>query len=226
MKLELEKNSGSKYFKSPWLEAVIMIVILVISFFALVLISAQTEMPQDGGMETKIIVGYIIGFFLISFAIAVIAVIAGIGGGVLFTPIMLAFTSVDSLIIRATGLIVAMFSGLISTGLFMKKGLGNFKMCSLLTSSQGVGAFLGAQGAIYIYKYLGSQGEASIRLLLGIILICISIYFLVGGKKLEFPEVKKVDRFTKLLNLSQTYYEESENRMVGYQVTRQGTVYY
>jgi uncharacterized membrane protein YfcA len=68
------------------------------------------------------------GFFLLSFAIGIIAVIAGIGGGVLFTPLMLAFTPVDSLIIRGTGLIVAMFSGLISSDPFLKSGLGNLKL--------------------------------------------------------------------------------------------------
>ncbi len=54
--------------------------------------------------------------FLFSTLIATVAVVAGIGGGVLFTPVMLAFTSIDTLLIRATGLVVAMFSGLISTG--------------------------------------------------------------------------------------------------------------
>ena len=59
-----------------------------------------------------------VGSFLVSTAIAVIAVIAGVGGGVLYTPIMLAFTSIDTLIVRATGLVVSMFSGLISSGPF------------------------------------------------------------------------------------------------------------
>jgi uncharacterized protein len=68
----------------------------------------------------------IVGSFLISTAIAIIAVIAGIGGGVIFTPIMLGFTSMDSLVIRATGLVVAMFGGLISSGPFMKSRLAWF----------------------------------------------------------------------------------------------------
>ena len=57
--------------------------------------------------------------FLLSFFVAIISVIAGVGGGVIFTPLMLAFTSVDTLIIRSTGLVVAMFSGLVASGPFM-----------------------------------------------------------------------------------------------------------
>jgi len=87
-----------------------------------------------------------LGFFLLSFVIAAIAVAGGIGGGVLFTPIMLAFTPIDSLIIRGTGLVVAMFSGLISTGPLMKSGLGNLKLSMYCNVGYGPGAYLGAQG--------------------------------------------------------------------------------
>ena len=58
--------------------------------------------------------------FLLSVLVAIISVIAGVGGGVIFTPLMLAFTSIDTLIIRSTGLVVAMFSGLVATGPFMR----------------------------------------------------------------------------------------------------------
>ena len=47
------------------------------------------------------------------------------------TPLMLAFTSIDTLIIRSTGLVVAMFSGLVATGPFMRKGLADIKLVFL-----------------------------------------------------------------------------------------------
>ena len=88
----------------------------------------------------------IIASFIISMVIAIIAVIAGIGGGVMFTPIMLGFTSIDSLVVRATGLVVAMFGGLISSGPFMKARLANLRVTffarspSLLELSPAVSA--------------------------------------------------------------------------------------
>lgn len=210
----------TNYFKSPWVEALVMLGVMSISTLALLGISFSAEAAAEGVMSTPMIVGFLGGFFLLSFCIALIAVMAGIGGGVLFTPIMLAFTSVDSLVIRATGLIVAMFSGLISTGIFMRRGLGNLKMVTLLAVSQGAGALIGAQGAIFIYDVLGQKGEAAIRLLLGFILTGIAVYFLRGGKKLAYPDVGQPDRFTRWLHLSQSYYEESEGRFVSYQLTR------
>jgi uncharacterized membrane protein YfcA len=159
-----------------------------------------------------------------SFAIALVAVIGGIGGGVLFTPFMLAFTSVDSLIVRATGLIVAMFSGLVSTGPFMKRGLGNLRICIFCAACYGIGAFTGAQGAIYVAKHLGPAGEGVVRISLGVILFSLAVYFIVGGQKIEWPEVKKVDGFTKWLKMSQPYYEHSLGKVIDYPLTRAGWV--
>jgi len=211
--------SKSKYLKSPWAEIIIMLAVLVLSYVGLALIGWGAETPP-GGMSGGAIWGWLFGFFFISFAIALVAVIGGIGGGVLFTPFMLAFTSVDSLIVRATGLIVAMFSGLISTGPFMRRGLANLRICIFCAAAYGVGAFSGAQGAIYVAKHLGATGEGLVRLALGIILFSLAVYFIVGGKKIEWPEVKRVDGFTKWLRLSQPYYEESLGKIIDYPLTR------
>ena len=212
-----------KMFKSPWLEVNIMLFVLIISYTAMALISWGVETPE-GAMSGSAIWGWILGFFLLSFAIALVAVIGGIGGGVLFTPFMLAFTPVDSLIVRATGLIVAMFSGLVSTGPFMRGGLANLKICIFCAAAYGVGAFAGAQGAIYVAQNLGAAGEGIVRLALGIILCLLAVYFVVGGKKIEWPEVKKVDKFTNWLKLPQPYYEVSLGKVVDYPVTRAGGV--
>jgi hypothetical protein len=133
---------------------------------------------------------------------------------------MLAFTSVDSLIVRATGLIVAMFSGLVSTGPFMRGGLANLRICIFCAAAYGIGAFGGAQSAIYVAKHLGETGEGLVRLALGVILCSLAVYFVVGGKKIEWPEVKKVDGFTKKLKLSQAYYEVSLGKIIDYPLTR------
>ncbi len=209
-----------KFLKSPWLEAVIMFAAVVLSYVALSIISFLSGMPAAGEMHTGTIVLWLTAFFMLSFAIAMVAVIAGIGGGVIFTPVMMAFTNVDSLVIRSTGLIVAMFSGLISTGIFMKQGLGHFKLSITLTVSQGLGALFGAQAAILIASKFAASGEGFIRISLGIILTGVAIYFLVGGKKLEWPNVQNVDRFTQFLKLEHTYLEESDNKIKTYKVTR------
>ncbi|OQB15260.1 MAG: Sulfite exporter TauE/SafE [Firmicutes bacterium ADurb.Bin193] len=208
-------NLLTKWFKTPYLEAVIMIFAVILSYIALTIIAAL-EKGEVVGMPTMTMVLWLLAFFLISTAIALVAVICGIGGGVIFTPIMLAFTGVDSVVIRAAGLIVAMFSGLISTGIFLKQGIGNLKLCVTVTVSQGIGALFGAWGAIALAQIKGS--DPYIRIALGVVLTAIGIYYMVGGKKIDWPIVKKVDRFTKMLKLEQPFFEESESRVVEYKI--------
>ncbi|MBU0515409.1 MAG: sulfite exporter TauE/SafE family protein [Proteobacteria bacterium] len=208
-----------KLFRTPYIEILIMVVVLALSYLGMILIASGMETPH-GGMGVWTIIAILFGSFILSFCIALLAVMGGIGGGVLFTPIMLAFTAVDSLVVRATGLIVAMFSGLISTGPFMKRGLANLKLCILSATAYGIGAFTGAQAALIVAEHLGATGEGLVRMSLGGIILALACYFIWGGQKIEWPEVKKVDKFTRWLNITQPYYEESLNQVVDYKLTR------
>ena len=206
--------------RPPWLELTIMLSAVVLSFAGLSVISFLSGDPAAGEMKTSVVVLWLAAFFMISFAIAVISVLAGIGGGVIFTPVMMAFTPVDSMVIRATGLIVALISGLISTGVFMKKGLGHFKLCVTLAVSQGFGALIGASVAVGTANSLGEKGEGLIRILLGLILAMIAVYFFIGGKKKEWPGIVNQDGITRWLKLDHTYREESDGMVYRYKITR------
>jgi uncharacterized membrane protein YfcA len=133
---------------------------------------------------------------------------------------MLAFTGVNSVVVRGTGLIVAMFSGLISTGIFIKKRISNYRLCLILTLSQGFGALAGSTLAVSTAQSTGAGGEGLLRAGLGLILLAISVYFFLGGKNLEWPVIKKVDPITRRLRLGGSYMEESMGTVLNYQVTR------
>lgn len=208
------------HLRSPYLEIGIMLLSVLLAFCGLVALAVTGPETSGGEMSNVAIIGILLAFFLLATAIAVISVIAGIGGGVIFTPIMLAFTNVDSVVIRGTGLIVAMFSGLISTGIFLHKGLGNYRFCMTMTLSQSIGALLGATLAVRAAETGGASGEGLMRTALGLLLAAIAVYFLLGSKNLEWPLIRRIDKFTALLQLGGSYFEETEGRMRTYQVTR------
>ena len=81
---------------------------------------------------------------------------------------------------------------------------------------------LSPQGAIWASAHLGASGEGIVRLVLGAIVFLLVIYFFRGGVKAEWPQVKKVDRLSKWLNLPQPYYENSLEKVTSYQITRTG----
>jgi uncharacterized membrane protein YfcA len=198
-------------------ELTLLIVLAATSYVAMAMFA---ELPSTEALSGRFIVGIIVASFLFSTAIAIVAVIAGVGGGVLFTPVMMGFTSIDTLIIRATGLVVAMFSGLISTGPFMRLGLSNVKIVFFCAIPISVGALGGAFSAVALAEYMGETGDAIVRLLLGLTLIFIAAMFIVGGAKSEYPEVKRVDRLSQKIGLAGSYWEESLQQRVDYPATR------
>jgi uncharacterized protein len=209
----------SRYFASPWLELIVLFGTVLLSYVALIIIAHGAEVPEDGMAMTNIVF-LLFGFFILSFAIAVIAVMAGIGGGVIYTPLMLAFTPVNSLVVRATGLVVAMFSGLVSTGPFMKRGIGNLKVSMLCCLGYGMGGFIGARGAVRFARTMGPAGEGYMRLVLGVIVLALGVYFLLGGVKRDWPVVK--DGVRVFSSLTRPYHEPSTGKLVDYKVARVG----
>ena len=154
--------------------------------------------------------------FLCSILIAVIAVIAGVGGGVIFTPILLAFTSIDTLIIRSTGLVVAMFSGLVSTGPLMRKGLADVKLVFLGALPIIVGGMLGSIAAISLAKHLGETSDGIVRLMLGLLLVFIAMLFIFSGKSMEYPTARPADNLAMKLKLRHSYWEDSLKSTISY----------
>ena len=193
---------------------------ILVSFLCLMILSLVAEPPADGEMAISTIVWILAAFFMLSFAIALVAVISGIGGGVIFSPVMLAFTDVSSLVVRATGLIVAMISGPIAAGVFTKKGLAHYRLNLVVVLSQGLGALIGATLAVFTAAESGITGEGFLRFGLGLIILALAVFFLFSGKKTEVSKLIEADRFTKCLKLDWEYYDERECKSIDYRARR------
>ncbi|MGD8568345.1 MAG: sulfite exporter TauE/SafE family protein [Gammaproteobacteria bacterium] len=197
-------------------ELTFLIVLTIIAYAVMGLFSEVYGTPVLSPLAAW---GIIVGSFLLSFIIAIVAVLGGVGGGVIFTPVMLGFTSVDTLLVRSTGLVVAMFSGLVSSGPFMRNGLADIRLIFYCAIPIIIGAMAGSEVAIYLAEHMGKTGDAIVRLLLGIVLVFIAGLFILGGSKTEYPEPKVIDRLSMKLGLKSCYWEESLNKTVHYHPT-------
>ena len=190
---------------------------LIFATFACYLfIETQVDISGIASLGDLSSIDLIVLSFLCSVLIAVIAVIAGVGGGVIFTPILLAFTSIDTLIIRSTGLIVAMFSGLVSTGPLMRKGLADVKLVFLGALPIIVGGMLGSISAISLAKHLGETSDGIVRLMLGLLLVFIAMLFIFSGKNMEYPTARPADNLAMKLKLRHSYWEDSLKSTISY----------
>jgi uncharacterized membrane protein YfcA len=158
-----------------------------------------------------------VSLFAFTLIIGIIAPISGVGGGVLFVPLTAAFFPFSLDFIRGTGLIMALTSGLSSVPQLAMKGLASLKiMAPLVVVSIGT-SILGGMLGLWITGHLPS-GEYYIEIALGFVLFVIFGVLLLS-KRVEFPEVTKIDAISRRLGLKGSWYEPSLDKVVDYKVT-------
>lgn len=150
--------------------------------------------------------------FIVTFVMGILAVLAGVGGGVLFVPIIGSFFPFHLDFVRGAGLIVALAGALAAGPGLLKLNLANLRLAlpvALIASIFSiVGAFLGLALPTDI-----------VQIALGITISLIAILFIVS-KNNEFPPVGPPDKLTKSLGISGSYYEASIGKRIDWTVWR------
>ena len=85
-----------------------------------------------------------LALFIVCFLLGMIAVPAGIGGGVLFVPIVSGFFPFHLDFVRGAGLMVALASALAAGPGLLRAGLADIRLALPLTLLASVGAIVGA----------------------------------------------------------------------------------
>jgi uncharacterized membrane protein YfcA len=215
-------TSGPAHLTRRCLRPLIVIVLALV----LLLISSHTAYAATGAnqaadqMMNMSPALFALVLLFICIVIGIVAPLGGVGGGVIFTPLMMGFTPINSFIVRATGLLVAMFGSLRLARPYLRRGLANIRLLLLAGVPYSISAVSGALLAGYVQAKAGESGEASIRLILGILVMAIALLLLFGGKSVEYPDIKKVDKFTEKLSLGMSYWEASLDKIVNYRVNR------
>ncbi len=150
--------------------------------------------------------------FVVTFVLGILAVLGGVGGGVLFVPIIGGFFPFHLDFVRGAGLLVALAGALAAGPGLLKKGLADLRLVlpvALIASACAiVGAMIGlALPTNVIQTALGAT-------ILGIVAI------MLMAKKSEFPEVKKPDALSAALHINGIYYEASAGKEISWQVHR------
>lgn len=150
--------------------------------------------------------------FFVTFLMGIVAVLGGVGGGVLFVPIIGGFFPFHLDFVRGAGLLVALSGALAAGPGLLKKGMADLRLAlpvALIASSCAiVGAMLGlALPTNIVQTALG----ATILGIVGIMLM---------AKKSEYPEVKHADNLSSALRISGVYYEPSSGQEVNWKIHR------
>ncbi len=159
--------------------------------------------------------------FVFTLIIGIIAPVSGVGGGVLFVPLTTAFFPFHVDFIRGAGLIMALTSALSSAPQLTKQGLANIRIMAPVVVVSIITSILGGVIGLWITNAF-PEGKYYVTILLGVILFVIFVVMLTS-KRVEFPEVKKVDRISEMLDIRGAWYEPSLDKVVEYRTTNMAT---
>ncbi len=155
---------------------------------------------------------YPVILFILSFFLGVFAVLAGVGGGVLYVPIVSGFLPFHLDFVRGAGLIVALAGALAAGPGLLRSGMANLRLAiplALIASACAiVGAIIGlALPTEIIQTLLGAT-------ILGIVVI------MIRAKKSVFPHVPEPDKLSQALKIMGVYHEPTLDKDINWQIHR------
>lgn len=156
--------------------------------------------------------GWPVALFVVCFALGIIAVPAGVGGGVLFVPIVGGFFPFHLDFVRGAGLLVALASALAACPELLRMGFANLRLALplslLVAASQIAGAMLGL-----------ALPSAIVQTTLGVLILGI-VGVMWIAKNSEFPDVPMADGLSTALGIHGIYCDTARRRDVDWRVHR------
>ena len=153
-----------------------------------------------------------LALFIVCFVLGVIAVPAGIGGGVLFVPIVSGFFPFHLDFVRGAGLLVALASALAAGPGLLRTGLADIRLALPLTLLASAGAVLGALVGLALPVTV-------VETALGITILCIAL-LMWRAKRSEFPDIMRPDPLAAALQMSGIFHDHAHKRNVAWRVHR------
>ncbi|MGQ9689096.1 MAG: sulfite exporter TauE/SafE family protein [Desulfobaccales bacterium] len=155
---------------------------------------------------------WVLILLVMTFIMGIVAVLGGVGGGVIFVPIVSGFFPFHLDFVRCAGLLVAL-SGALSAGPgLLRAGMADLRLAlptALIASSASI---LGAMIGLALPTRI-------VQIALGITILGIVVIMLLA-KKSEYPDVKETDGLARMLGIQGTYLDISTGQEVHWKVHR------
>ncbi len=147
-----------------------------------------------------------------TFAMGIFAVLGGVGGGVLFVPIISSFFPFHLDFVRGTGLLVALSGALAAGPGLLKMNLASLRLAIPMALIASTFAIIGAMIGLALPTNI-------VQIFLGATILGICVLML-SAKKSELPEVPKADRLSSVLRIYGVYQEFSTGQVIDWKIHR------
>lgn len=156
--------------------------------------------------------GWPIVLFVFTFLLGILAVLAGVGGGVLFVPIVSSVFPFHLDFVRGAGLLVALTGALSASPGLMKKGLSSIRLAIPLALVGSICSIAGAVVGLALPTNIVQTALGSA--------IIIIVAIMMSARRSLFPSVKKPDALSKALGIYGIYREETMDKEVEWNIHR------
>lgn len=164
---------------------------------------------EAGGMPWW---GWPLALLVVSFLLGIVAVLGGVGGGVLFVPIVGGFFPFHLDFVRGAGLLVALAGALAAGPGLLRTGMANLRLAMPLALIASASAIAGAMMGLALPTNV-------VQTALGITILGI-VALMYLAKKSEFPEVPKADALSTSLHITGIYYDAGNKQEINWKVHR------
>lgn len=145
-----------------------------------------------------------LALFFASFALGVVAVLAGVGGGVLFVPIVGSFFPFHLDFVRGAGVLLALAGALASGPRLLRDGLASLRLAMPVALAGSVFSIVGAMASFHV-------PTRSLETALGVlVLLIVVLMWRVPG--LGTPPVQAGDAIARALGLQGSFVDPADGR--------------
>lgn len=149
---------------------------------------------------------------IVTFVLGIFAVLGGVGGGVLYVPIISGFFPFHLDFVRGAGLLVALSGALAAGPGLLKMNLASLRLAIPVALIASTCAIMGAMIGLALPTNI-------VQICLGATIIGICILMLTA-KRSEYPEVETADKLSSALRIFGIYQEGSTGKVIDWKIHR------
>jgi uncharacterized membrane protein YfcA len=150
--------------------------------------------------------------FVLTFVMGILAALGGVGGGVLFVPIVSGFLPFHLDFVRGCGLLVALSGALAAGPGFLRMNLASLRLAMPLALIASTCAIVGAMIGLALPTNV-------VQTALGVAILAI-VAIMMAARKSEFPDVPVADRLSSALQICGVYREASMGQTINWRIHR------
>jgi len=150
--------------------------------------------------------------FVLCIFLGIIAVVAGVGGAVLYVPIVSAISPFHLDFVRGSGLVVALAGAIGASPRLLKSNMASLRLALPLAFFSSIGAFIGANVGMTLPSRV-------VELILGMVLIAV-ITLMLFTKSIDYPPLCEKGLLARHMNIGGTYTDEFTMNSVEWGIRR------